>query len=196
MKNIWKFLNGPLISAAVAGSIIWGLDYFKEKESRDADASLLASINELSKSHKALDIYTQETRNQLLSFQKTNIKTNNTEQTLKNTEDAVKVRQEWNTVLDVSWAKKGDKIDVEEYASFDQQLFNLFVNLDDIDKTSASFRITDENSYKISSTLSKGEVFPFEYNNQKLRLKVIDIRAAGFFGGLAMYFTIEKLKQF
>ena len=116
--------------------------------------------------------------------------------TLKNTEDAVKVRQEWNTVLDVSWAKKGDKIDVEEYASFDQQLFNLFVNLDDIDKTSASFRITDENSYKISSTLSKGEVFPFEYNNQKLRLKVIDIRAAGFFGGLAMYFTIEKLKQF
>ncbi|NQZ23641.1 MAG: hypothetical protein HRT53_16520 [Colwellia sp.] len=184
MKNVWKFLNGPLISAVAAGAIIWGLDYSKEDESRQSEAAFLSQINELSKSYFELAEYAKNTR-ELLHFHQPEI----------DIPEPDIITEQWNTVLDVSWVKKGYKTDVYKFASYDNNKLKFFVNLDDIDEQSASIRITGQGNYKKSGTLDKNAAFPFEFNGQKLRIKLIDIRSAGYFRGLAMYYTIEKSTQ-
>lgn len=118
----------------------------------------------------------------------------------KDSEDIIAVAEvvpavkSWETVLDISRVAEGYLVEVDKYASVDQSNYKLKVNLDDLTDNSASFRITGENSYIVSSTLSVGEVFSFKYNDEDLRLKVVSIRKPAWYRKKSMYFNIERSK--
>ena len=100
----------------------------------------------------------------------------------------------WETVLDISRIAEGYQIDVNKYASVDQSNYKIQVKLDNLTDNDASFLITGEDAFLVSSTLSVGEVFDFNYNKEELRLKVVSIRKPAWYRKKAMYFKIERFK--
>lgn len=101
---------------------------------------------------------------------------------------------DWETVLDVSRVAEGYEVGVSKYASTDAGKYKLVVHLDNLTDNSASFRITGEGPFVVSSTLSVGKEFDFQYKGEKMRLVVVSIRKPAWYRRLAMYFKIERYK--
>ena len=180
MKKYWKFLNTPLISAIIAGFILLYIGHLIEKRDRKSDSNILR-IENLSNSVESLKKIIKDAKKYLHEHEVP---------VEKLTED----KKEWRTLLDVSWGKKNDRYNVKTYASFMNEKVPFYIQVNSVSIEKAQLSILNEDFSPVKSgVLEKGENYTFDYNDNKFRVNLLDVRGAGFFRSLAAYFTIEVL---
>jgi hypothetical protein len=107
---------------------------------------------------------------------------------------------EWKTILDVSWVKPNDLFGRTYYLSVKDKFYVWPIEID-ADNKRAMFTVNTSLKSRKSGIaiidnvwISEGQSHEFEFESEKYKLNLVDIRNAGKIPSKATYVTVEQKK--